>query len=150
VTASGGREIVRQFISFVGVGTLGFAVDAALFFALQSIVGWPIAWARTVSATCSITTTWALNRRLTFAERSSPNRAGEYLRYVMGQIVGLGVNLGTFSLCLLLAPQLRRYPITALAIGAAAALLFNFFTARTIAFRAREHSETESEEPPPQ
>jgi putative flippase GtrA len=143
MTARGGREILRQFIAFIGVGTLGFAVDATLFFALQAIVGWPIVWARTISATCAITTTWALNRRLTFADRSSPNRTGEYLRYVMAQIVGLGVNLGTFSLCLLLAPQLRRHPIVALAIGSAVALSFNFFTARTVAFRARRHPETE-------
>ncbi len=147
MTASSGREIVRQFIAFVGVGTLGFAVDASLFFALQSIAGWPIAWARAVSATCSITTTWALNRRVTFADRSSPNRVGEYARYVLGQVVGLGVNLGTFSLCLILAPQLRRYPIVALAIGAAAALLFNFFTARSLAFRVQRHSESEGHPP---
>lgn len=147
MTANGGREIVRQFISFVGVGTLGFAVDAALFFALQAIAGWPIAWARTVSATCSITTTWALNRRITFAQRRSENRAGEYLRYVAGQVVGLAVNLGTFTLCLWLLPRLRHYPIVALAIGAAAALLFNFFTARTIAFRERRHPES-GEHPP--
>jgi putative flippase GtrA len=136
VTAHGARQLAKQFITFVGVGALGFLVDASLFVALtSSCCGWSIAWARATSATCSITTTWALNRRLTFADRRSANKGGEYLRYVFGQVIGLGVNLGTFTLCLLLVPQLKRTPLGALAIGAAAALLFNFMLARTVAFR---------------
>lgn len=134
MTANGGREIARQLISFVGVGAVGFCVDAALFAFLQSMLGWPIVWARAASATCSITCTWALNRHVTFADQRSVNRVSEYLRYLATQVVGLTINLGTFSVCLLVLPSLRSYPIVALAIGAGAAVLFNFVTARTIAF----------------
>lgn len=136
MNAHGARNLARQFTSFMGVGALGFLVDALLFMLLTQVCcSWPIHWARAVSATCSISTTWALNRRLTFADRKSPDKAGEYLRYVVAQIVGVSVNLGVFSLCLLAVPQLRRYPVIALAIGAAAALVFNFVMARTMAFR---------------
>lgn len=136
MNAHGGRTLARQFTWFVGVGALGFLVDAVLFLVLtKACCSWPILWARAVSATCSITTTWALNRRVTFADRKSPDKAGEYLRYVVAQIVGLSVNLGIFSLCLLTEPRLKRFPIVALAIGAAAALVFNFVMARTMAFR---------------
>jgi putative flippase GtrA len=147
VTRGGGREIARQFTSFAGVGTLGFIVDVGLFSLLQGIGGWSIHWARAMSATCSITATWALNRQLTFSDRRSASRAGEYLRYLAAQLVGLAVNLGTFSLCLLTVPQLRRYPIVALAIGAAVALLFNFITARTVAFPARPRARSDAPRP---
>lgn len=147
MTSGGGREIARQFTSFAGVGTLGFVVDAALFSLLQGIGGWSIHWARAMSAACSITATWALNRQLTFSDRRSASRAGEYLRYLAAQFVGLAVNLGTFSLCLLAVPQLRRYPTVALAIGAAVALLLNFLTARTVAFPARSRARIDEHRP---
>lgn len=134
----GARQLAKQFTSFVAVGALGFLVDAGLFALLFTGGGWTILWARAVSATCAITATWALNRRVTFADRRSANRSAEYVRYVFGQAIGLTVNFGTFTLCLLL-PELQRTPIVALAIGSAAAMLFNFVLARTIAFR-KEHS----------
>ena len=134
--ATGG--LARQFASFGLVGAFGFAVDATLFLLLSGHFRWPIATARGSSALCAITATWALNRQLTFARRKSPRRSTEFLRYVLVQIGGLVVNLGVFAFALWVAPPLRSTPIVALALGAAAALLFNFASARTLAFRGSE------------
>jgi putative flippase GtrA len=132
---TGTGEIGREFSWFTAVGGVGFAVDAALFLVLNGVFAWPVALARTVSASCSIATTWALNRRFTFAARQSSAWRGELARYTAVQTAGLVVNLGVFALCLWLVPPLREIPIVALACGAAAALLFNFLSARTLAFR---------------
>jgi putative flippase GtrA len=49
--------------------------------------------------------------------------------------LGLVVNVGTFALALWLVHPLRTVPIVALAMGSGAAMLFNFVTARRLAFR---------------
>jgi putative flippase GtrA len=132
---TGTGEIGREFSWFTAVGGVGFVVDVALFLALNGVFGWSVAAARTVSASCSIGTTWALNRRFTFAARQSSAWGSELVRYTAVQAAGLVVNLGVFTLCLWLVPPLRAIPVVALGCGAAAALLFNFLSARTLAFR---------------
>jgi putative flippase GtrA len=127
--------LAREFLWFTGVGVGGFVVDASLFLLLTGVYDWSIAAARTASASCSIATTWALNRTLTFAARRSRFWSAELLRYSLGQIAGLVINIGSFGLALWLTPSLRSTPILALAFGAGTALLFNFLTARTLAFR---------------
>jgi len=127
----------REFTWFVAVGAIGFIVDAGLFLLLHGTYGWAIAAARTVSASCSIGTTWALNRRFTFAARRSYAWSAELGRYTLVQTAGLVVNFGIFALALWLVAPLRSMPIVALGLGAAAALAFNFLSARTLAFRGR-------------
>ena len=132
-------EVGRELVWFAAIGVVGFVVDAALFLSLHAGYTWSIGAARTVSAFCSIGTTWALNRRLTFAARRSRLWGAELARYAVGQGAGLVVNLGGFTLLLALAPSLRSAPVVALALGAAAALAFNFLTARMFVFRRNTH-----------
>lgn len=131
------QRVGREFAWFAAVGVVGFVVDAALFLLLNSGYAWSIGAARAASASCSIATTWALNRRITFATRRSRAWPLELARYAVSQGAGLAVNLGTFALVLGLVPSLRLLPIAPLAVGAAAALLFNFLTARTLVFGER-------------
>lgn len=129
----------REFLWFTAVGLIGFVVDAAVFLLLNHELAWPIGTARAVSASLSIVTTWSLNRRITFAARHSRAWRAELARYAIGQGAGLLVNLATFAAALATVPPLRSVPIVALALGAAAALAFNFLTARTFAFRRSAH-----------
>jgi putative flippase GtrA len=130
------NALARQFASFTVVGIVGLAVDAGLFVLLTGAYLWSVALARTLSASCAITTTWALNRTLTFSEFRSPRRGVEFVRYALVQIGGLVVNIGVFALCLWLLPLLRPTPIVALFLGAAAGFAFNFTAMRTLVFRA--------------
>jgi putative flippase GtrA len=130
------ESTAAQFVQFAGVGAIGFVVDAAIFLAL---IGWYTDWhpyaARALSATCSITTTWALNRRVTFREQKSPDARSEYVRYVLAQVFGLILNLGVFAAGVAAVPFLRRMPLLALMLGAITALAVNFLTAKYVAFR---------------
>lgn len=130
--------LAAQFVRFAGVGAVGFAIDALVFL---SLTAWYLHWhpyaARAVSATCSISATWALNRRMTFSEHKSADARSEYLRYVVAQVFGLALNLGVFAGGVAFVPLLQRYPLLALILGAAVALIVNFLTAKHIAFRAR-------------
>jgi putative flippase GtrA len=127
-----------QFVQFAAVGAIGFAVDALIFIALT---GWYAHWhpyaARALSASCSISTTWALNRRVTFRTEKSPDARAEYLRYVLAQVLGLALNLGVFAAGVALVPLLRRVPLLALILGAGTALVVNFLTAKHIAFQGK-------------
>lgn len=130
------ESAATQFARFAGVGAIGFVVDAAIFIALTSgYTGWHPYAARAVSATCSITTTWALNRRITFREQKSPDARSEYVRYVLAQVFGLMLNLGVFAAGLAAVPFLRRMPLLALILGASVALAVNFLSAKYVAFR---------------
>jgi putative flippase GtrA len=127
--------LAGQFARFVVVGALGFAVDALLFMALTDwYAGWQPYAARAVSASCSISTTWLLNRNVTFSTRKSADARSEYLRYVATQVFGLALNLGVFAAGVAFVPLMRREPLIALVLGAAVALFVNFLTARQIAF----------------
>jgi putative flippase GtrA len=131
------RQVARigaQFASFSAVGAIGFLIDAGVFFALTALLSWSIPAARTISASASIVTTWAMNRATTFANSRSPRRGPELARYVFVQLAGLVVNFGVFALALWIAEPLRRTPIVALAMGSAAALAFNFVSARALVF----------------
>lgn len=130
------KGIGRQFASFVGVGALGFTIDAVLFLAAHQLLSWPVYPSRGVSALCSITTTWILNRHTTFADFKSENKKAEYSRYLSSQLVGLVINLGTFAGLITFVPLMRSYPFAALSVGAAAAIVVNFVTARAYAFGA--------------
>lgn len=131
------RLVPRQFAAFLGVGTIGFAVDALLFALTHVHLEWPIPWARGFSALCAITITWALNRHTTFADRQSKDRAAEYWRYLVSQALGLLVNLGTFGLLVAFVAPLESRPFLALAAGAGLAVLANFLTARKFVFKER-------------
>jgi putative flippase GtrA len=133
---SGAARIGAQFASFSAVGAIGFLIDAGVFFALTALLTWSILAARTLSASASISATWAMNRATTFADSRSPRRGPEFVRYVVVQLGGLAVNFGVFALALWIAEPLRRMPVAALAIGSAAALAFNFVSARVLVFPA--------------
>jgi putative flippase GtrA len=132
------ESTAAQFVQFAGVGAIGFVVDAAIFLALT---GWYAEWhpyaARAVSASVSISTTWALNRRVTFRKQKSPDARSEYLRYVAAQVFGLILNLGVFAAGVAFVPLLRRVPLLALVLGAAVALAANFLTAKHLAFQGK-------------
>ncbi len=130
-----GAAVRREILCFAAAGLVGFAVDASVFLLLHSTYGWSIPAVRGVSASFAILVTWALNRRVTFTARRSQRWGAELARYTLGQVAGLFVNLGGFTLALIVVPDLRSMPIVALGLGAGAALLFNFVTARTLAFR---------------
>jgi len=136
--SGGPAQLGREFASFSVVGAGGFAIDASLFLLINSALGWPIVTARAISASVSIFATWALNRRITFAHRRSRRRGAELVRYALVQGAGLIVNFGVFASLIAVSPSFRAVPIVALALGAAAALIFNFLSARSLAFGWRQ------------
>ncbi len=120
------------------VGTVGFLTDAAVLQALVSLAGWGPLPARLVSFTIAMHVTWLLNRHFTFAE--SGEGPGTSLlsslgRYIVVSLAGAGINVGTYTLLVLLSTDMARHPIIPLAVGSGVAMVFNYLGSKHFAFR---------------
>jgi putative flippase GtrA len=120
-----------RFAPFVGVGAIGFIIDASILTLLASF-GWSNYAARAVSFPIAITVTWLCNRNWVFTRTDNVRR--EYGAWVLTQVVGAAINLGGFALLLSLFPRLETVPVVALIGGGILALLFNYFAARRWVF----------------
>ena len=125
--------MTSQFVRFAVIGTIGFAVDGSILHLLVSKAGWSPFTARALSFPPAVTVTFLLNRFWTFRGLRLP-AAQAYGAYTLIQVIGALINLLVFTLCVLVVPSLYSWPLVALAIGAAAALLFNFAASRKLVF----------------
>lgn len=127
----------RRFLRFCLVGGTGFVADAALLYGLLSLTALDAFLARLLSFAGAVTLTWALNRRVTFADRRSDAWLAELGRYVLAQSLGAAINYGIYSAILLVRGADRGTAMVALAIASAVALALNFALAQRLVFQRR-------------
>jgi putative flippase GtrA len=139
-------ERVTNLPGFALVGAVGFLVDASILTALMTGLGFGAYAARAVSFTSAVTVTWYLNRRWVFDRSDVPMSRREYSSYLLVQIIGAMINLGIFVLVIELVPKLKSVPVIPLAIGAGAALLFNFAASSRFVFPATGTAATRRQE----
>jgi putative flippase GtrA len=128
----------KEILLFAISGLLGFAVDAGI---VQFLVReWSVNpyEARLVSFLCAATTTWAFNRKFTFAGKSSGSRRRELIRYVIAMAGGFALNYGTYAACVAGFPLVRSWPAIGVAAGSIAGAVVNFLTSKYWIFRARK------------
>ena len=92
-------------------------------------------WARLPSFLVAVTVTWWLHRHFTFAWAGSTKpSAREWLRFVSGNVVGNGVNLGLYWI---LIGEFGWGPLAALAMASGVAAGVNYGVSATWVFRRR-------------
>lgn len=133
-----GNSMVTEFFKFSLVGTLGFVVDAASLQILVSLAGINPYLSRLFSYLLAATTTWWLNRRFTFAAGSDGCWKGQWLRYLVVNAAGGGVNYGVYALCLFLSELVRQHLYLGVAAGSIAGLAVNFTASRYLVFKVRK------------
>ena len=79
--------------------------------------------------------TYLLNRGWTFRHRAGAHRGREFTRYGLLQSLGAAINNAVYGCLLWLHPVFAAEPVLALAGGSVAAMLFNYVSARQLAFR---------------
>ena len=127
------REL-HPFLAFSVVGAIGFLVDAVVLYLLMGFLG-PFA-GRCLSLGCSMTTTWFINRSITFAGAKL-----RYTRWIEGAIymlimfVGAVVNFFIYVWLVLKNELFHSYPILGIAAGSSFALVWNFSVVRTLLYR---------------
>lgn len=108
------------------MGAIGFLIDAGVLTALMTGFDFDHYRARAISFAIAVSATWYMNRRWVFERNAVPISGREYSSYFVVQIIGAVINLSVFVVVIEMLPKLVSMPVIPLAIGAAAALLFNF------------------------
>ena len=129
-----------RFLRFAIVGTLGFLVDAGVLLLLlaSEIAGFHAG--RCLSFLAGASFTWAVNRRVTFADRRTGDAGGrgaEWARYVAAMAAGAALNYGVYALVLHLLGYSAAVAPLAVAAGSIAGLGLNFLAASRLVFAAR-------------
>jgi putative flippase GtrA len=115
------------------VGGLGFVVDAGILTALVNGLGHGHYVSRAASFSVAVTVTWLINRRWVFDAGEASGK--EYSGYFVVQLIGATINLGVYALVIEMIPSFAALPVIPLAVGAAVALLANFFLVRQFVYK---------------
>jgi putative flippase GtrA len=125
----------RQFLTFAFAGGVAFIVDTGILATLTRLFGvGPIA-ARAVSFMCGMTTTWLINRTLTFRDRPDQPLWREYLHYCAINGIGGAVNFVAYALLVKNVALIARFPEIGVAVGVACGLGFNFIGSKYLVYR---------------
>ena len=133
-------RIAAQITSFALIGLLGYVIDAGITYAGAKYAGLSPELARPPGIVVATIVNFLLNRAVTFRHSSAP-LARAFLRYIAVASVGLAVNFGVYSACVLLAPRFGLEATPAIlplfvAAGVGAAMVLTFLGFRFFAFRS--------------
>lgn len=126
----------RQIVLFAVSGVLGFVVDAGIVQVLVREIGMNPYLARVFSFLAAATTTWAFNRRYTFAGHGGGSKRRQLVRYLVAMACGFGLNYGAYALCVATWPLVREWPAIGVAAGSVAGAIVNFLSSKYWIFRA--------------
>ncbi len=114
---------------------MGYGVDvAALYVAIYGL-GAGLYWGRAFSYFCASSSTWYLNRLITFADVRSDQFGAEWLKFVLLNGVGGGVNYITYAIYLHFDSSSAAAPAVAVALGSLSGLGVNYILSRKLVFR---------------
>lgn len=123
-----------RLLCFGLVGASGLVIDVAGYLGLQWM-GLEHRLARFLSFWPAVTWNWRLNRSLTFGERPPQPRARQWGKFVAGSLVGLGVNVGGYTLLTSLVDFFASHRLLALLLGVVLGTAVNFALANLYVYR---------------
>ena len=133
---AGASETAARVLRFGLVGASGFAIDVALYLALQW-AGLDHRVARFVAFFPAASWNWLLNRRVTFSERAPDARARQWARFVTSSLAGAGVNAGSYAALTSLTSFFDQHRVLALLLGIGIGGGVNFALATRYVYRRR-------------
>ena len=124
-----------QFTRFTMVGAVGFFVDGLTLLWLLEI-NWALFPARMASFACAVSVTWYLNRIWTFNQSRvvKSTVVQQYGYYLTVQVIGAGINIGTFFVVIYWFPMTGSQPLIPLALGSLVAMGFNYVLAKKVVY----------------
>ncbi len=81
------------------------------------------------------TTTWALNRRFTFADRRGGNAFAELARFLAANSLGGVLNYGTYVLLVSWSHFVHDMPVLGVAAGSLVGMTSNYVLSHRLVFR---------------
>ena len=129
-------KIKRSVLWFLIAGSLAFVVDVVVLTLLRDALG--VYAARAVSFWLAATTTWLINRNISFAGRSANGSLlAEYLRYLGLMLGGGAVNVAVYSLVVWTLPQGPLWLMLYVAAGTLVAMTVNYLSMTRLLYRQR-------------
>lgn len=129
-------HLSAQFTRFSLVGGVGFLVDAGVLYLCLHGAGMGLYGARLVSFLAAATTTWYLNRRLTFVGSDTAAPVRQWARFLATNGVGGLINFAAYSLVVMTWGGAGLVPLLGVAVGSVIGLGFNFTASRWLVFGA--------------
>lgn len=128
------KKVATEVCIFVFAGAVGFLVDAAVLYLTKAQFG--LYGGRAISFVCAASTTWLINRTLTFAGHNSGKPLlHEYLSYMFLMFGGGIVNYCAYAAGILVSSTVATHPIIGVAIGSLAGMTVNFVSSKFLLFR---------------
>ena len=131
--------VSKEFLRFLAVGAVGFAIDGGLVVALVAQDTDPLL-ARCFSFPSAVIATWWLNRIWTFAEAGNSPAGRQITAYFLVQLVGALTNLMVYAAILNVIAPTALNAFVAFALGSVAGLFVNFAGSRRFAFAAAKRA----------
>jgi len=123
-----------RFFRFGIVGCAGYVVDvAALYVAIYGLGAGPY-WGRVFSYLCASSSTWYMNRLITFADLRSDKLAGEWLKFVLLNGIGGVVNYIVYTIYLHYGFSSAATPAVGVALGSLSGFGVNYMLSRKLVF----------------
>jgi putative flippase GtrA len=128
------HPVAGRFIRFAITGVVAAGVDMAVLTLCVRWIGLDLYSARVASYLAAATTAWWINRRISFADRSSSNRAREWLRYLAANLLGGIINYAVYAVLVSASAVFAQHPLLAVAAGSLSGLLSNFAMSQRYVF----------------
>lgn len=127
------RLFNNTFVCFSLVGSVGFAVDSTVLYLLILTTRMDLYTSRALSFFCAASTTWILNRSITFKHAVSQGQPPlQWSAYLMLMLIGGSVNYAVYALGVWKFPIVHSHPILGVAAGALSGLMCNYFSSRSL------------------
>ena len=112
-------------------------MDAGVLYLALYVLGMGYYSGRIISYAVAASSTWYMNRRFTFADSRNVNRFGEWVRFVMLNLFGGGVNYAIYAAYIRMHVGSTTAPAIGVALGSFAGMFVNFYLSRRLVFNAR-------------
>jgi len=133
-------RLLNRLMWFSVVGTIGFVVDTLVLYLAVFGMGLGLYSGRVVSYFAAATTTWYLNRHLTFSDADKTQPRQEWLRFLLANAFGGLVNYAVYAVLISTSSLCESHPVIAVAAGSLMGLMLNFTISRKLVFTSRPPS----------
>jgi putative flippase GtrA len=138
---------LHEVTAFGVIGGVNFVIDLLLFNLFYSVFGIPLLTAKVFSTIISATTSYFMNRRWTFKDRTDSGRRREYMLFFFFNAAGLGIQLAILGLFkFILGLDTPVWANVGNVLGVAAAMVFRFWTYSKFVFLASKTEEAAGEQ----
>lgn len=125
---------MKAFLFFAIAGVIGYLVDLSVTLIAAPLIG--LYFARIPAFLCAATTTWLINRSITFKDKQThTSLLKEWTHYMSLMLGGLIVNYGVYAITVHLLPNSPISVAVAIAIGSAAGMIVNFFGSSKLLYK---------------